>query len=426
MTSQQTALEIDKKLQTYQDKENYNSYQEELGFSKELNILRNDFYYKMIEKDSSWLVDFLYRPLDIMSGDAYTAREIDEHRTFYLVIDGMGKGLSASLTAMLMSAFINHLIDKMKMYDSFDLNILIKESLEYIQPILLEEEALSIDYILINNYFLSMEYAKFSMPAMLLQSNDNEIIKIKSNNPPMNKYKNEYVTSTFNISNISKFLFYSDGLVENETCIDERPYIDFIQEDFSNSFTKEDLRERIFEKIKVQEDDLTLIFINKLPSFDNAAHKKEFSSSLEAVKEAGEWYEKLFEDLAQNAEVTNQASLVYTELFMNAYEHGNLGIDSSSKHLLIQDDKYIDTLTQLSQNCNKKIFVQLNKIEYANNSYMVTKISDEGKGFDTQILSTIFRNGQTFNGRGVFVSRKNSLGIYYNSRGNSVLFIHKI
>jgi hypothetical protein len=426
MTLQQTELGINKKLKKYQDKEEYNSYQEELGFAKELNILRNDFYYKMIEKDSSWLVDFLYRPLDIMSGDAYTAREIDEHRTFYLVIDGMGKGLSASLTAMLMSAFINHLIDKMKTHDSFDLNILIRESLEYIQPILLEEEALAIDYILINNYFLSMEYAKFSMPAMLLQSNNNDIIRIKSNNPPMNKYKKEYVTSTYNVSNISKFLFYSDGLVENETCINERLYGDFIQEDFANSFTKEDLREKIFEKIKAQEDDLTLIFINKLPSFDNKAHKKEFSSSLEAVEDASEWYEKKFENLSQNSEARTQANLVFTELFMNAYEHGNLGIDSSSKNLLIQDDKYIDKLIELSLNCNKKIFVQLNIIEYANNNYMVTKISDEGEGFDTQILSTIFRNGQTFNGRGVFVSRKNSLGIYYNSKGNSVLYIHKI
>ncbi|MBU4111641.1 ATP-binding protein, partial [bacterium] len=128
----------------------------------------------------------------------------------------------------------------------------------------------------------------------------------------------------------------------------------------------------------------------------------------------------------QNSEARTQANLVFTELFMNAYEHGNLGIDSSSKNLLIQDDKYIDKLIELSLNCNKKIFVQLNIIEYANNNYMVTKISDEGEGFDTQILSTIFRNGQTFNGRGVFVSRKNSLGIYYNSKGNSVLYIHKI
>lgn len=426
MTSEQTALEINKKLQTYQDKEEYNSYQEELGFSKELNILRNDFYYKMIEKESSWLIDFIYKPLDVMSGDAYTAREIDEYRTFYLVIDGMGKGLSASLTAMLISAFINHLIDKMKMHDSFDLNILIRESLEYIQPILLDEEALAIDYILINNYYLSMEYAKFSMPATLLQTDSGEIIKIKSNNPPMNKYQNKYLISAYNIKNISKFLFYSDGLVENTTCIDEKPYADFIQEDFSNSFTKEDLKERIFEKIKVQEDDLTLIFINKLPSFKNAAHKKEFESSLKTLEEANAWYEKLFEDLSQNTKATAQADLVFAELFMNAYEHGNLGMNASLKHTLIENDTYIERLIELSENCDKKIVVQLKKITYANSNYILTKITDEGIGFDTQILSKIFRNAQAFNGRGVFVSRKNSLGIYYNSQGNSVLFIHKI
>lgn len=426
MPSRRTTLKTNQTLQEYRDKESYNSYQEELGFSKELNILRNDFYYKMIENDSSWLVDFLYRPLDVMSGDAYTAREIDEHRTFYLMIDGMGKGLSASLSAMLMSAFINHLIDKMKMYDSFDLNILIRESLEYIQPILLDEEVLAIDYILINNYFLSMEYAKFSMPVMLLKTNDNEIIRIKSNNLPISKYKNDYVTSTYNISNICKFLFYSDGIVENETLIESRPYADFIQEDFSNSFTKEDLKNKIFEKISVQEDDLTLIFINKLPPFDNTAHSKVFQSNLSEVVNASEWYDKVFEDLSHNTEVSYQAGLVFTELFMNAFEHGSLAIDSSIKHLLIQNDEYVEKLTELGESCQKKIVVHLSKIEYSNSSYIITKISDEGNGFDTQILSTIFRNGQTFNGRGVFVSRKNSLGIYYNSKGNSVLYIHKI
>ena len=57
---------------------------------------------------------------------------------------------------------------------------------------------------------------------------------------------------------------------------------------------------------------------------------------------------------------------------------------------------------------------------------MVTQITDEGDGFDTQILSEIFRNSKIFNGRGVFISRKNSLGIYYNTKGNLVLYINKI
>ena len=68
----------------------------------------------------------------------------------------------------------------------------------------------------------------------------------------------------------------------------------------------------------------------------------------------------------------------------------------------------------------------MNTIEHNSYTYIVTQISDEGDGFDTQMLSEIFRNSAAFNGRGVFVSRKNSLGIYYNAKGNSVLFLNKV
>ena len=51
---------------------------------------------------------------------------------------------------------------------------------------------------------------------------------------------------------------------------------------------------------------------------------------------------------------------------------------------------------------------------------------DENDSFNTQILSNIFRNSQIFNGKGVFVSRKHSMGIYYNTKGNTVLYINKL
>jgi len=107
------SMDQDKEFKELQDQQQYQSYQEDLAFAKELNILRNDFYYQMIDSASLSLVDFLYQPLDLISGDAYTARRIDINRTFYLIVDGMGKGLSASLTAMLMTSFINHIIDQM-------------------------------------------------------------------------------------------------------------------------------------------------------------------------------------------------------------------------------------------------------------------------------------------------------------------------
>jgi CheY-like chemotaxis protein len=413
--------------QYLKDKDEYQIYQENLGFAKELNILRNDYYYQMIDSDGISLLDFLYNPLDIMSGDAYSARRIDEHSTLYLMVDGMGKGVSASLTAMNMTAFVNYLFDKMIYIGNFSLHNLINEAIKFIKPILLEEEALAIDFVIINNEENKLYYSKFAMPVLLMQDTDNKIVKIKSNNQPLSKYIRDFNIGSCDISNITKFLIYSDGIVENDTKFDGRPYSEFIEEDFLNSFTREELKDSFFEKIDTQDDDITVIFINKIHQTKcDIAHRK-FESKLNIIEsEASEWYSKIWEEIGCDQTTAYQADLVFTELLMNAYEHGNLGIDKREKHSLMDADIYIDTLLEKEKECTKLIDVLVSKIVYNDTVYIITLISDEGKGFDTQILSEIFRNSQIFNGRGVFVSRKNSLGIYYNQKGNSVLYLNKI
>ena len=416
--------ERDKKINELEKKHTYRSYQEDLAFSKELNILRNDFYYQMIEGQEVALVDFLYQPLDVMSGDAYSARRIDEYRTFYLIVDGMGKGLSASLTAMIMTSFINHIIDKMLEFESFSFDMLIKESIAYIKPILLDEEALAIDYILFDNVYNKLQYSKFAMPAFLLQDKDDTIIKIKSNNPPLSKWQANFKVDEYDISSIDKFLFFSDGIVENSIKNSENTYAQQIEEDFKNSFSREELKVKLLGVITEQEDDFTLIFINKLNFSDTLVSQKAFSSTLDSIELADSWYNDVWKDLSDNMQLSDKANLTFTELYMNAFEHGNLGIDSRTKHRLLDEDIYFETLKE--KECNKKISVTVYKIKNCSSTYIITQISDEGKGFDTQILSEIFRNSRKFNGRGVFVSRKNSMGIYYNTQGNSVLFLNKI
>ncbi|MCD6173637.1 MAG: SpoIIE family protein phosphatase [Sulfurimonas sp.] len=416
----------DRELKKLQEKESYNSYQEDLGLRKELNILRNDFYYQMINHNNISLVDFLYHPLDVMSGDAYTARRIDENSTFYLMVDGMGKGLSASLTAMLITSFTNYVIDTMLSTDNYDLAILINETMKYIQPILLDEEALAIDYIEINNKDNMIYYAKFAMPVLLMENKNKEIIRLKSNNPPLCKFQDTFNIDKYDINKITKFLIYSDGIVENETIFDNQPYSNFIEKDFLDSFTREDLKNSFFEKISTQDDDITLIYINRLHYFNLTLTTKTFDSTLDEIDIANEWYEQIWQEITTEVKASYQASIIFTELFMNAYEHGNLGLSSREKHSLLDNDKYFDTLQELQKDCKRKITVKIDKIEHYDIDYIITQISDEGDGFDTQILSEIFRNSERFNGRGVFVSRKNSLGIYYNDKGNSVLYLNKV
>ena len=415
------------KIKELEVKEKYHNYQEDLAFAKELNILRNDFYYKMINMEcNDALIDFLYQPLDILSGDSYSARKIDDKKTFYLIVDGMGKGLSASLSSMLITSYINHSIDKMQKIDDFSLHTLIHESLEYIKPILLEEEALSLSYIVLDCKNENMEYATFSMPSILMQTKDSEIVKLRSNNIPVSRYTTDFNISFYDTFNIIKFLFYSDGMVENTTRFESKTYTNYIDNDFLESFTKEDLKEKFNWKIDVQEDDITFIFINKLDLINTVIAHEVFQSSLDEIDRANGWYTDVWNNLSKSMQLLGEANVVFTEMLMNAFEHGNLEISSFEKNKLLEEDIYFDTLREMQKNCSKKIYVTLHKIQHRQETYIVTKIKDEGKGFDTRILSKVFRNARTFNGRGVFVSRSSSLGIYYNYDGNSVLFLHKL
>ena len=419
---------LKERYEDLEERESYNSYQAELALKKELSILRNDFYYQLIDSKTISLVDFMYKPLDILSGDAYSARRIDEHKTFYLLVDGMGKGISAAFTAVIMTTFVNHLIDGMIERGTFSLDRIIEESMAYIQPILLDEEALAIDYIYFDSYHARLEYAKFAMPPFLMQDKDNVVIKVKSNNTPLSKWQRGYTIDRIDVSNIGKYLFYSDGIVENITYENGLTYAAFIEEDFKNSFTREELKEKFFEKIVDQEDDLTLIFINSLDLHrDTLLESKHFDSTIEAIDVANEWYEKIWQEKTDASTTTAyKAGVVFSELFMNAYEHGNLGLDTRTKHRYLEEDIYFEELKKLEKGCTKKITVSVFELEELGSRYIVTKIADEGEGFDTLNLSEIFRNSVKFNGRGVFVSRQNSMGIYYNTKGNCVLFLHKV
>ncbi|WP_310441003.1 response regulator [Sulfurimonas sp.] len=417
----------EKRIKEFEKKEKYNSYQEDLAFSKELNIVRNDFYYHMIDNQCTALIDFFYKPLDVLSGDSYSVRKINDNIAFYLIVDGMGKGLSASLSSMLMTSYVNHTIDQMKNNSNFNLTNLVEMSLEYIRPILLDEEALSIDFITINCKEHIINYSKFAMPSILMQTKDEQIIKIKSNNPPMSKYTKDLTLSSYSTENISKFLFYSDGFIENSTITNDKQYAEFIENDFLNSFSKEEMVSNFLRRTYLQEDDITFIIINQLDlNSNNKFVEKVFKSTLDAVEEANDWYSNVWSNLSNNYKLAYNAGVVFSELFMNAFEHGNLGLDTKTKHKLLNDNTYFTKLEEMQEGCNKNITVKLHTIEHGTNRYIVTTIKDEGNGFDTNILSKLFKKSTSFNGRGVYISKKSSMGVYYNGIGNSVLFLHKI
>ena len=246
-------------LKTLKEKEIYNAYQEELALKKELLIMRNDFSQELIH-NSLYKLDIIYQPHDTLSGDAYSARELNENQMFFMIADGMGKGLSASLSAMLLTSYVNHLIDTKK---PVDYEKLINSAIAYISVLLVDYEVICADFILIDFSRKLLKYAKFSMPASLLMQNSTQIIRLKSNNPPISPYTDKIEINTCDISEVSKFLFFSDGIVENSTFVEDELYGDYIEEDFSSSLTAQEFKEKFMNKVESLDDDTTFIFIAK-------------------------------------------------------------------------------------------------------------------------------------------------------------------
>jgi len=239
----------------------YNTYQENLTFAKESLIAKND------AKESNEICGFkcevVYKPKDILSGDSYSIREINENEYFLFIVDGMGKGVSASVTAMLSSTYVNYHINYLLENNlPFSLEELLEKLFKFIHPNLLEDEILSASFLHCNKQTQKIEYALFTMPP-ILYTLDNKVFKIQSNNTPIASYTNEFNVDELCSKDFKKMLIYSDGLNENSLKEFQGSYSTYLQKDFLEANDSSALEYRREKVSNIQEDDITYIFLAK-------------------------------------------------------------------------------------------------------------------------------------------------------------------
>jgi CheY-like chemotaxis protein len=245
------------------EKLHYSQYQENLTFEKEKTVAKNDL------QESKKLLDFrcelFYSPLDILSGDSYIIKKISQEKYFIFLVDGMGKGISASVTAMLCSSFVNYYIEKLHEKEgSFSLNALLQELLKFIAPNLLENEVISSTFLVFDKNKNQIEYAIFSMPPILYTSfSDESVYKVRANNTPMAAYTKESIISTIPLSNIEKMLIYTDGLNECSINNGTQLYTQYLKDDFKKAKNKQDFQNIYCKKVPKQEDDTSFIFLSR-------------------------------------------------------------------------------------------------------------------------------------------------------------------
>lgn len=239
----------------------YSTYQEGVTFAKEKIITKNDLQEE--EKLHNLTCNVVYKPKDTLSGDSYIIRKINENEYCIFLVDGMGKGISASVTAMLCSSFVNYSIDVLKEEkELFSLEKLLRSLLRFIQPNLLKYEVLCAHFMHFNQSSKALNYAIFSMPPVLYMLDTDEVCKLKSNNTPLASYTKRFAVNTLDLQKLSKMIIYSDGLNENMVYDSQESYNAYIKEDFKKANSVGEFEYLYQKKIKMQEDDITYILLS--------------------------------------------------------------------------------------------------------------------------------------------------------------------
>ncbi len=418
----------EQELELLKYREKYHSQQQERAFKKELNIIKNDLYLRniSIDKDGShteWHCTYIFKPLDTMSGDSYSIREIDRGRYFILLVDAMGKGLSASVTTILSTSYINHLVSMKK---PFVLEECIDSYHNFIREELLDDEIVCLSFIDIDFNTDRMRYAMFSEPpALLLREHDgnSEVLRIRSNNQPVMKYPIPYRIDEVDIKGVTRLLFYSDGL--NECFSGNRlVYDEHLDKDFLRSHSAKELFSHFGSLMDTATDDITIILFNKLPSQPAIQRDLTINSRLKEISVAAEEVSSLISAYASQTDVLVFMSAI-TELLFNAYEHGNIDLEASEKRQLIYKDLYEEYLRSHEDTNTKKIHLKIRIYPCSECWIILVTIADEGRGFDVRTLQACGSDCTEFSGRGVKIAQTIADGIYYNSKGNEVTLIKK-
>ncbi len=405
--------------------EDYQHSQHQRAFLKEHQAIKNDFYYKYYmrpDQKTLWYLDGSYRPHEILSGDTYSIRSLDNDTCFFFIIDAMGKGVSASVTSIVASSYINHLIDTLN--GKFELLSLIEEFNAYIIKNLLDEEVLSVLFAQLDFKEETLTVSSYAMPPILLCDSDNSITKIRTNNQPVSKHNKEFNLQIHSLHNINKILFCSDGLIES-TLDNGELYFSHLKKDFKDSKSRSSFLKKVYEKIQHPDDDITLLFFQKLNLDEKAGISIQCSTRLTEVEKVIDDFHAYLETNKVDHIHTAKLGMIFSEMIMNAYEHGNLGISSEEKKDLISKGELNEAFKEKEAlYSHRNITINYVLTPHGEGKDLRFDIKDEGNGFDTEIFKKLIFDQTSVNGRGFKIAKKMVDAIYYSPKGNHVI-LHK-
>ena len=400
----------EQELEHLKYKDKYNTMQHDAALRKEMHIMRNDMFKKYYHDGDNpvtyngWQLEVFYRSLDIVSGDTYTCRTLDNGNLIIFIADAMGKGISASITSLLSVSLFNYIIKQQNLYKDVsgeeEIRLIVEQCVSFMRENLVEDEVLCAIFAYFDFKENKLRYVSFSMPRLLYMTTNGKVEKLPSNNLPIMPYAVDICIDSVDLSNISKVALFTDGIVESETK-NGVLYSTYLNEDFLQSPFLKSFLGNVYNHLDNFGDDTTVFFIRR--PFTNIIKEKVyyFPTRYDKLDEASEIIRQEMTDCCIDADEHDSFFTAISECIMNAYEHGNLAITFDIKHELIKNGDYEIELLKKEKNNDKMITVRFVYCDDIESKYIIIGIRDEGAGYPETVFKNAIGDTTKFNGRGI-------------------------
>jgi CheY-like chemotaxis protein/anti-sigma regulatory factor (Ser/Thr protein kinase) len=403
----------------------YNSMQQESARRKERHVVRHDLRNQVLEGFGGvrWGINVAYSPHDIMCGDGYSVRNLFDGRQLIFVVDAMGSGISASLTAILATSFFNYQVENLHLWETFTLRLFLKRFKEYLSSMLLEDEVLSCGFLLVDLVKEEINTAIFALPPLLVRGVDGSVRWIRGENPPIGIYPSETRIGTVFLTGVADMLVMTDG-VSDALLTKGGSYREVLESDFRTSPTLAALQRR-FKKKTDQEtsDDLTLMHLRRL-DFDSGWNwKGEPELTLPGLSRLiREFLDALTLETDLDTVERDELEFILTEALINALEHGCMGIDRDEKTRLKLEGEYDDTIGKKATFPEAAIVLSATLWRGAEKPLLLMEVRDNGSGLPDNALNTVI-DETSVNGRGLRMISHFSDSLFIGRPGGRLIIL---
>lgn len=400
----------------------YHSSQQELARAKEHHIAGNllENRYMQANEAGGWLVDLVQQPRDIMSGDSYSVIPTKNSTLLIFLADAMGRGLTASVTSMLATAFFNHAATGCAC-GHLGFAHLASSTMQFAMRNLLEDEVFSCLVMELDPARQTIRFASCGMPALLLVRNG-KIERQRGVNPPVSAFSPSLQLQEVALDGVSDILLATDGLGD-APMVDGGSYRERMADDLLASATARELFERYTASCNDMDndDDITLIRLTAA----GPGERNFYYTAPGTLAGIGSLQCQVCQQLELEGaagERLDSLELALGEALMNAFEHGCLRIGKDKPRLILAGE-YEDRVMSSQAVAGQEIRLVLTLCNRQERLQAWIEVIDPGAGFDAEGVGMDVTATTAPSGRGFKVMKRSVDLVRRNQAGNRLILM---